>query len=178
MNVAVLPLTHAPAVLPVRPLTAEAFAAFGQVIERAPGGRRIPINDGSCVRHHDLARPLASAPGAISLSLFEAAATPLPAALRLVERHRLGSQAFAPFGAALRMLLVVADAALAPGEITPAHLQAFLSDGQQGVQLRPGVWHHPLLSLQDGTWLVADRVAEEVDCDVVRMDHWRLHCMP
>lgn len=169
------------AALLVNPLTAEAFAPFGQVIERAPGGRapgsrRIVINDGSCVRHHDLARPQASAPGAISLSLFEAAATPLPAQLRLLERHRQGSQAFAPFGAALRMLLVVADAALAPGAITPGHLRAFVTDGQQGVQLHCGVWHHPLLSLQAGTWLVADRVADEADCDVVPIAGWQLHC--
>ncbi|MDR0225876.1 MAG: ureidoglycolate lyase [Burkholderiaceae bacterium] len=164
--------------LVARPLTAEAFAPFGQVIEHAPGGRRLAINDGSCVRHHDLARPQASAPGAISLSLFEASATPLPAALRLVERHRLGSQAFAPFGAALAMLLVVADAALAPGDIRPEHLQAFVTSGQQGVQLHPGVWHHPLLSLQSGTWLVADRVADQVDCDVVSLARWQLHCAP
>ncbi|AVS65117.1 ureidoglycolate hydrolase [Paracidovorax avenae] len=164
-------------VLPVQPLTAVAFAPYGQVI--ALGGsctRQIPINDGRCMRHHDLARPFAAGPGAVAFSLFDAAATALPARLTLMERHRLGSQSFAPFGAALQLVAVVADAAIAPEALGPEHLRAFVTDGQQGLQLAPGVWHHPLLSLQAGPWLVADRIAAEADCDVVRIDGWGVHC--
>jgi ureidoglycolate lyase len=166
----------APAWLPVRTLTAQAFAPFGEVIE-AGAGSAIPINGGTCLRHHDLARPSAAQPGSVSLSLFEAAAAPRPCVLHLMERHRLGSQSFAPFGAALRMLVVVADARLAPAELAPHHLHAFVSNGQQGIHLRAGTWHHPLLSLTAGTWLVADRVDAQPDCDVVPIDGWRLRCV-
>lgn len=166
--------------LPVRPLTADAFAAFGDVIELSPGNRQWAINDGNCVRHHDLARPFASdtgaTPGAVGLSLFDAAATPLPATLRRMERHRLGSQAFAPFGAALQMLLVVADAGIAPEALRPEHLQAFITNGMQGIQLRAGTWHHPLVSLQAGAWLVVDRIAQEADCEVVSVQAWGVGC--
>jgi len=163
--------------LPVQPLTAEAFAPYGQVIELGGSGtRQISINDGRCMRHHDLARPLAAAPGAVAFSLFDAAATALPARLTLMERHRLGSQSFAPFGTGLQLVAVVADAAIAADALGPQHLRAFLTNGQQGLQLSPGVWHHPLLSLQAGPWLVADRIAPEVDCDVVRIDAWGVDC--
>ena len=168
-------LSSAPFWLPVRPLTAQGFAPFGDVIE-ADGHRAIPINGGTCLRHDDLARPSAAAPGCLALSLFDAAAAPRPCLLHALERHRLGSQAFAPFAAALRMLVVVADAHLAPGDLAPHHLHAFVSNGRQGIHLRPGVWHHPLLSLEAGTWLVADRVAAPVDCDVLPIQDWRLHC--
>ena len=162
--------------LPVRALTAQGFAPFGEVIETGAGST-IPINNGTCLRHHDLARPSAAEPGSVALSLFEAAAAPRPCVLRLMERHRLGSQTFAPFGAALRMLVVVADARLALDELAPHYLHAFVSNGQQGIHLRAGVWHHPLLSLDAGPWLVADRVAAQVDCDVVPIEDWQLRCM-
>ncbi len=164
--------------LAVRPLTAESFAAYGQVIELADGARRITINDGTCVRHHDLARPTATAPGAVGLSLFDTDATPGPVALRLLERHGLGSQSFTPFGTALRMLVVVADAGIAPDRLAPGHLRAFVSNGRQGIQMNAGVWHHPLISLQAGTWLVVDRIAPETDCDVVPIHDWRILCAP
>ncbi len=162
--------------LPVRALSAEAFAAYGDVIELSQGNRRWDINDGNCVRHHDLARPFASAPGAVGLSLFDAAATQLPAALRRMERHRLGSQAFAPFGAAVQMLLVVAHARIEPDDLRPEHLEAFVTHGGQAIQLREGTWHHPLLSLQAGAWLVVDRIAQLADCDVVPIQAWGLGC--
>lgn len=168
--------------LPVRTLTADAFAAYGNVIELSPGNRQWAINDGNCVRHHDLARPFASdasaEPGAVGLSLFDAAATPLPTTLRRMERHRLGSQAFAPFGAALQMLLVVADADIPAEELRPEHLVAFITDGRQGIQLRAGTWHHPLVSLQAGAWLVVDRIVQEVDCEVVVVQAWGVRCTP
>lgn len=167
-----------PSRLAVRALTAESFAAYGQVIELADSARRIVINDGTCVRHHDLARPSATAPGAIGLSLFDADATPGPVTLRLMERHGLGSQSFTPFGGALRMLVVVADAGLAPDRLAPGHLRAFVSNGRQGIQMNAGVWHHPLISLQAGTWLVVDRIAPEADCDVVPIHDWHAVCVP
>jgi ureidoglycolate lyase len=160
--------------LPARHLTAQAFAPFGAVVERAPQGRQRPINDGTCVRHHDLARPVADAPGALGLSLFEARATPFPVRLRLLERHRRGSQAFAPFGNSLRMLVVVAAEHHHAADLRPEHLAAFVTDGHQGIHLRPGNWHHPLLSVEAGCWLVVDRIADDADVEEVPIVAWNL----
>lgn len=163
-----------PTWLSVSPLTAQAFAPFGAVIELADQG--LAINNGTCMRHHDLARPSASAPGAVALSLFEAAATPRPCNLHLMERHLLGSQSFVPFGAELQMLVVVADSNLQAEQLAPQHLRAFVSNGHQGIHLHAGVWHHPLQSLQIGTWLVVDRIADEMDCEVHPIALWNLAC--
>ena len=86
-------------------------------------------------------------------------------ALQEMERHSLGSQSFIPLGAARRLVLVVARPGAAPRGL--ADLAAFVSDGAQGVWLAPGTWHHPLLALDAGDFLVVERRAAAVDCDVV-----------
>lgn len=163
--------------LPVQPLTAAAFAPFGRVIECDPQAQQMAINAGTCTRFHDLVRPDIEG-GAVSMSIFVAQTAPMPAALRLMERHPLGSQAFAPLGQALGMLVVVADAHLEAQDLRPHHLHAFVTHAKQALQLHRGTWHHPLLSLQAGQWLVIDRVGEDYNCDEVDIAHWQLRCQP
>jgi ureidoglycolate lyase len=82
--------------------------------------------------------------------------------VRYVERHPLGSQAFFPLGQA-RYVVIVAP----PGEsVSAADLRAFLVNGSQGVNYRPGVWHHVLLVLDKPTdFLVVDRGGPGHNCD-------------
>ena len=163
--------------LPVQPLTASAFAPFGRVIACDPLAQQFAINAGTCTRFHDLVRPEVDG-GAVALSIFAAQAAPMPAPLRVMERHPLGSQAFAPLGQALGMVVVVADASIAEQDLRPHHLHAFVSSPEQALQLHRGTWHHPLLSLQAGQWLVIDRVGEGHNCDEVDIAHWQLRCQP
>ena len=59
-----------------QPLTAEAFAPFGTVIE-AVGDPSFMINAGRCGRYHDLARPqVLGGGGAVAIALT--LTTPLP----------------------------------------------------------------------------------------------------
>ena len=130
----------------VEPLTAEAFAPFGDVIEVDPS-RAFDINDGFTTRNHALARVQSQA-GAI-LSIFEGRVRPLSVAM--VECHPLGSQAFVPLNGQ-DWLAVVA------GTPEPAACRAFLCKGAQGLQYNAGVWHHPLLVLGGAqNFLVVDR---------------------
>ncbi len=76
------------------PLTAAAFAPFGEVLE-AEGPPDKIINQGLCGRWHDRA-VLDFADGRAGISLFRAEPRTLPMALDMVERHPLGSQAFMP----------------------------------------------------------------------------------
>jgi len=154
------------------PLTKAAFVPFGDVIE-ARGARRFEINDGMCARFHDLATlDLTEAGGRPLVSLFRSRAWTPPFALRLLERHPLSSQAFFPLGSE-PFLVVVAP----PGETPRAEsVRAFRTDGRQGVNLRRGVWHHPLIALAEGAeFLVIDRGAEgetgDGNCDIYRLDH-------
>lgn len=140
-------------------LTAAAFAPYGQVIECA-GHDSYAINAGSSQRFSDLARLESDAAGRLALSIFRAAAQALPCRLHTLERHPLGSQAFVPL-AGQRFVVVVA------GGPDPGSLRAFVSDGRQGVNFRRATWHHPLLAIDAGEFLVADRIGPGDNCEVI-----------
>jgi len=97
--------------LAAEPLTAGAFAPFGDVLE-ATGAFRL-INAGRCARHHDLAR-IDIAEGRAGISIFKAQPAQLPYAFDLVERHPLGSQAFLPMTADPFLVIVAAGATGGP----------------------------------------------------------------
>lgn len=142
--------------LPLRlqPLTAEAFAPFGDVIQ-AGGKTPERINYGHTHKWSDLARvDTADSGGRTVVHLFEGAATRLPLRIEVLECHPLGSQAFIPLHRE-PFLVVVARAGTAPksGEVS-----AFLTNGHQGVNYHKGTWHHYLVSPVDGgQFLIIDR---------------------
>ena len=136
-----------------QPLTAEAFAPFGDVLEARGTPDRI-INDGKCGRFHDLARLDFGAEGRAGLSLFDAEPRSLPYALDLMERHPEGSQAFLPMTAQPFLVTVAPDAGGRPG--TP---HAFLAAPGQGVNFHRGTWHGVLTPLSaPGLFAVVDRI--------------------
>jgi ureidoglycolate lyase len=61
----------------------------------------------------------------------------------------------------------VARAGDAP--VSHSDLAAFVTDGHQGVVLAPGTWHHALLAVDAGDFVVIERAAAGVDCDVCRL---------
>lgn len=149
------------------PLSRSGFEPFGDVIQ-IEGSRHYTINQGWAERYDDIARiEVTAAGGRPLLSIFRTSPRALPLLVRSVERHALASQAFIPLSRA-RFLLVVAPAGPAP---KPKDLRAFVTDGQQGVNYRPGVWHHALLALdQVSDFVVLDRGAVEEDCAEIAFD--------
>jgi ureidoglycolate lyase len=142
------------------PLTAEAFAPFGSVIQASDDAVRIEINQGHAVRYDRLADvDVADGGGTGAISLFRARPLAEPV-LKVFERHPLGSQAFVPLGG--RPYLV----AVAPaGEFDVAAVRVFRAEGHQGVHYRKGVWHHFLLVLEGGDFLVVDRAGPGDNCE-------------
>ncbi|GJE38977.1 ureidoglycolate lyase [Methylobacterium persicinum] len=139
--------------LTARPLTAEGFAPFGSVIDRAGTPPR-PMNAGMARRFHDLAEIRVAGEGARAVvGLVEAQPYPLPLVFRLVERHPLGSQAFIPLNAAPFLVVTCPDEAGRPGRP-----QAFLTAPWQGVCYAPGTWHGVLTPFgQAQDFVVVDR---------------------
>ncbi len=139
--------------LAAQPLTAEAFAPFGDVIET--GGASYPINDGMCDRFHDLARMDFVGDGArAGISLGYGRPYPLPYVFSLVERHPLGSQAFVPMTEDPFLVVVAPDEAGRPG--AP---RAFLTAIGQGVNYLRNVWHGVLTPLgRPAPFLIVDRI--------------------
>jgi ureidoglycolate lyase len=150
--------------LPIEPLTQAAFAPFGDVIAPDHARETYPINAGTTLRFHDLARVDTGAQDGRSLiSLCRAQPRAFPFAVRLLERHPLGSQAFIPLHAAPYLIVV----ATGPQD-TP---RAFIAARGEGVNYLRGTWHHPLIALDRVTdFLVVDRGGSGENCDEVQLD--------
>jgi ureidoglycolate lyase len=146
------------------PLTAEAFAPFGSVIEASDEGVKLDINQGHAVRYDRLAEIDAGEGGGFGIvSLFRAKPLAEPV-LRTFERHPLGSQTFVPL-TGKPYLVAVAPA----GPFNAARIRLFRAEGHQGVHYLKGVWHHFLLVLDESDFLVIDRAGPGDNCEEVAL---------
>lgn len=131
------------------PLTATAFAPFGDVLEAAGMPDKM-INQGLCGRFHDRAT-LDFGGARAGISIFQAQPRSLPYALDLIERHPEGSQAFLPMSEHPFLVIVAPDCQARP--------RAFLTNGKQGINLHRGTWHGVLTPLHaPGLFAVVDRI--------------------
>ena len=71
------------------PLTREAFAPFGDVIEASDAVRHFTINAGNTERYHDLADIDAGPDGRVIVSIFRGQPRTLPFKVEMMERHPL-----------------------------------------------------------------------------------------
>jgi len=151
--------------LQAEPLTRESFALYGDVVER-DGAAEHDINSGKIQRFHDLADVVVDTDNGgrpvVSIA-YARITTTMPVSIPMVERHPLGSQAFIPFSS-LPMVVVVAQKTDEP--VNPHDLKAFVSNGKQGINYKPGVWHMPLIAFEEGQqWLIIDREGPGENCD-------------
>lgn len=139
--------------LHIRPLTRSAFAPFGEVIEADPASLRL-INGGTTERFHALAAAEVTGEGArVIINLFRGQPRSFPYEVGMMERHPFGSQSFSPVSSHPFLVVVSEDDNGRPGRP-----QVFLARGDQGVNYRRNVWHHPLMALgQASDFLVVDR---------------------
>ena len=153
--------------LKIEPLTHEAFAPFGDVIEASDAVKHFAINAGNTERFHDLANLDAGEDGRVIVSIFRGQPRALPFTVPMMERHPQGSQAFVPLSGR-HYLVVVAR----PGEPpTAGDLRCFLASATQGVNYAKSVWHHPLMALDAvSDFLVIDRIGPGGNCDEVTLE--------
>ncbi len=151
--------------LQLQPLTPQAFAPYGSVIS-AQGATARPINAGTSQRVEcPGALNLLAQGGTPTLAVFKAQAQNPAGPWRTLERHRLGSQTFIPLAGA-RCIVLVALGADAPD---PSTLATFLADGRSGFTLNAGTWHHGLIALDEGEFVVVERGADDVDCNFAEL---------
>lgn len=138
----------------IQPITAEAFAPFGDLLEASGKPDRI-INQGRCGRYHDIAS-LDIVDGRAGVSLFDAEVRTLPLTLDMLERHPEGSQCFVPMAFVPFLVTVALDKGGRPG--TPL---AFETRAGQGVNIARGTWHGVLTPLHaPGLFAVIDRIGD------------------
>jgi ureidoglycolate lyase len=155
------------------PATAARVQRFGDLIAWGThAGLEQTINAGTSLRRdwpdalHAIDR--CDADDTMQLALFKAKARAWPLVATELEVHRRGSQTFLPLGIAAELpALVVLLALPGPdGEIDERTLCALRCQGDQGISVRAGVWHHPLLSMRDATYAVIERRGAAQDCAV------------
>ena len=140
--------------LNLKPLTSEAFAPFGDVIQKQ-GHYPEEINYGQTRKYARLAGIDATDEGGeAAVHIYRSRPVSLPFRIELMENHPLGSQAFMPLHQR-PFLVVVAPAA---DRLEFKSIQGFFTNGEQGVNIHKGVWHHHQLSLDEiSDYLVIDR---------------------
>ncbi|OSD06855.1 allantoicase [Trametes coccinea BRFM310] len=161
-------------VIPAVPLTPEAFAPFGKVVQAYADVNAVPnprttrvtgANQGTATKFHKLVLLESSYPqdaGATTgLSVYRCKPIDVTPGgeweVKLLERHPCTNQAFIPMGGGYG----VGDALKEPGsaylvivaqngeddkpDLTT--MRAFIASGGQGIVYDTGIWHHPMAAL-------------------------------
>jgi ureidoglycolate lyase len=136
-----MPSRTEPITLTPEPLTAEAFAPYGDVFEAPEAGERVGRDETLSNRR--------AAKASASLLLATLTPSTLPLQATLMERHRYSSQTFVPMAGG-RYLVVVAPDAMAGGP-DMAKARAFVAAPGQGITYRPSTWHHGMTVLDRDT---------------------------
>lgn len=158
-------------IIKAHPISAEAFAPFGQVLSGA-SGRQIPVNENRAVRIDTEAALIhETAAARPTLAIYRISASHWPVPVVMLERHRLSSQLFLPMSG--RSFLIVVAASAADGEPDLATLCAFTGASGQGILYAPGVWHLPLVSIEEpGEFgMLMWETNSPADCDTHALAH-------
>jgi ureidoglycolate lyase len=135
----------------IEKLTKEAFSLFGDVVE-IEGAHHYTINQGFAERFNNLAHiDVNSESGEVNVSIFTAIPRPKPIAIKLMERHPLGTQLFYPLQNEDWLVLVCAD------PLIETSYRLFQATGTQGINYARNAWHHPLLVHSNSRFIVIDR---------------------
>lgn len=159
-------------IVSARPITAEAFAPFGELLSLETA-QKFPCNQGRAVRFHDLAKEIDcdDQQGRMGMSVYQCEASHLPFHVSVMECHPLGSQTFYPLtmDPSQRYLVAVAAA----GEWRLDKVSAFVVQGHQGIHYRKGVWHLPIVALdQPLNFVSLDRIGPGTNLQEVTVDFW------
>jgi ureidoglycolate lyase len=153
------------------PLTAAAFAPYGDVIECSDEKEQFSINYGNTVKYANLARvDVLAEGGTTGVSIFRSTPVPRPIEIKIMERHPLSSQAFYPLSGRPYMVVVAEK-----GAFDPEKIKVFLARADQGVNYHTGTWHHFSLALDEvSNFLVIDRSGKGKNCDEVTVENTRI----
>jgi len=147
--------------LDIKPLTQAGFAPYGDVIE-SEDRNSFFINNDMAERFHNLSTiDVKGDDAGVIISLVHSKQFDMPRKLDHMENHPLGSQAFIPLDES-PFILVVGEAAETPDL---NRVEAFVTNGQQGINYHAGTWHHVLLTpYAPMRFICVDRVGSGDNC--------------
>ncbi len=146
-----------------KPLTAKAFASYGEVVDINSANKKFSMNYGLATRYYDLAEvDVEDEGGKTCISIVKSGAVVFPFMVEKMEYHPLGSQLFYPLCESPFLVLVSTPVEV----LDTTKLELFISDGKQGVNYHKGVWHHYLMPINEGVnqFIVVDRNGNDENC--------------
>jgi ureidoglycolate lyase len=157
-----------------QPLDPMAYEPFGDVIAAERDGLEpVPANEGTARKLERLValENLREGKAALHVSVFRCTPGSAPFEVALLERHARSTQLFVPM-IVRRFLVVVARPDASGTRPDLATLAAFVAGPGQGISYRPGIWHHPMIALDDvadfACFVHEDGTAD--DCEIVRYE--------
>ena len=139
------------------PLTKKNFDKYGKVIS-IKDSDSILINNGYAQKYFgQCVMDVNEKDGKSILHIYLAKQRSFPLKINMLEKHPYFSQTFMPRSA--KPFLVVV--ALGKDKPDLSTLKAFITDGNQGVFYNRGIWHFPLISIDDNEQFI---VIDRTDC--------------
>ena len=134
-------------------ITKNNFDPYGDVIS-SDNIKPIDINAGYAKRFDNLANiNTLENDGKTIVSIFSALKRNFPMKIDMMEKHPLGSQAFIPMKETTFLCFVAP-----PGDLPDINkIQSFIIPPKTGINYKPGIWHFPLISTENTSFLVVDR---------------------
>lgn len=153
-------------------LTRDSYSPFGSLIAVDAALPWENANIGTAERYNRLGELLNHRPATATANLcvFRSQAfMKSEFQVTLLERHAYSTQLFIPMTAKARFLVIVAQGDTRPDLAT---LKAFIAKEGMGITYRPGIWHHPLIALDQVTDFacVVFEDASKEDCDVFSLN--------
>ena len=129
------------------------FSSYGDLIS-TDNINPISINAGYAKRFNNLANlDTSKNAGKTIVSIFSALKRTFPMKIDMMEKHPLSSQAFIPMKETTFLSFVAP-----PGESPEINkIQSFIIPPKTGINYKPGIWHFPLISTEDTSFIVIDR---------------------
>ena len=134
-------------------ITRDNFAKYGDLIS-TNDINSMDINAGYAKRYDNLANiDTTKDEGKTIISIFSALKRKFPMKIDMMEKHPLGSQAFIPMKETTFLCFVAP-----PGDLPDINkIQSFIIPPKTGINYKPGIWHFPLISTENTSFLVVDR---------------------
>ena len=144
-------------------LTVDNFQLFGEVFS-TENKESITINDGFASKFPDIVKlDTKEAEGETSVHIFVAKKRQFPLQITMLENHPFFSQTFIPKNNT-PFIVVVAPPSQEP---VIENIKAFITDGDQGISYSRGVWHFPLISMNDNSELIVLDRKNNIDVDTI-----------
>ena len=133
------------------------FKDYGDLISLKDSKDNFTINQGWTRRYNNLSNffSLEKNNSTPSISIFKGYKRPSPLNINMLECHPLASQAFIPLNGSNWPIIVCTGNINNPNL---KNLKCFIARKNQGINIYPGIWHHPLITLdQTQDFLIIDR---------------------